>query len=111
MDEVMNEICEELLGLGIGDVHIEYNGASDEGWIGEITAKALQGSAELAIPTGINDQIERWAYDVLENYHPGWEINEGSDGRIALNVSAKTASLSHNENLVTQKNETTDFSV
>ena len=48
----------------------------------------------------IREAIENWCYDLLEQHFPGWEINEGSDGTIAIDVVKKTATLQHYEHFI-----------
>lgn len=108
----MDEIFDELVRLGVGEVKIEYSGSGDEGFINDVTATGLGGDSDLEISVGdLHGSLENWAYGVLEEHHPGWEINEGSDGNIVLNVSTRKATLNYNENIVAQRSETQELSV
>jgi hypothetical protein len=96
----LQDLLQDLLHVGYTNVRIAYYGSSDEGSIGEITAEV--GDVEAVIPDDLTNQLENWAYEVLESHHPGWEINEGSEGDITIDVVAGKAVLSHGENIIQQ---------
>lgn len=84
-----------LEAAGITRVVIEYNGAGDEGWIDSITAEPDPDAIEYR--TELYDTLKRQAYDLLEEHHGGWEINEGSTGTITLDVPFQRCRLNHGE--------------
>lgn len=43
----------------------------------------------------LKQAITEIAYDLLEKEHPGWEINDGSDGTFTLDVNEGVIRLSH----------------
>ena len=88
-----------LAEAGIETVTVSYSGESDEGYIQEITSEPPDD--RLDYRGELYDIIEAQAYDVLENEHAGWEINEGSQGHITINVKERTAFLHHGTNVVT----------
>lgn len=85
-----------LQAAGIETVVVEYNGAGDEGYIEEITPTP---DVELG---DLYEEIDREAYAVLERLHSGWEINEGSNGHITINVKDRKAFVHHGENRIEQ---------
>lgn len=87
-----------LEALGIESVIVRYNGEGDEGQIEDITSTPLVD--DLDYGSELYREIESQAYDVLENEHAGWEINEGSHGHITINVKERSAFLHHGENVV-----------
>lgn len=82
---------EELKTAGITTVVVEYGGHGDEGWINEITATPN----EIDLSDALYEQIQQAAYDALEDNYAGWEINEGSDGTITLDVTDRKATIHH----------------
>lgn len=84
-----------LAKAGFETVVVNYSGSSDEGYINDIEPSPLPEGTELSHE--LYETIERWAYDVLEEKHGGWEINEGSDGHITINVKARSAFLHHGQ--------------
>lgn len=49
--------------------------------------------------------IEQHAYDLLEEHHGGWEINDGANGTMTIHVVDGTIHWEHNE-LFTETNTT-----
>ena len=76
-------------------VVISYNGSNDEGWIEDILPDPPIECVEIS--RQLYTELEGIAYDVLESNYPGWEINEGSQGTITLDVRARSAALHHGE--------------
>ncbi len=117
----------KLAKLGITSVLIKYDGCGDSGCIENIQALGAD-KLEVTLPersvaidiveskydsttrrfvtvnarrtVPIREAIENWCYDLLAQHFPGWEINEGSDGTIELDVVKQTATLEHDENVM-----------
>ena len=53
----------------------------------------------------LKSALEDLCYHLLGEHFPGWELNEGSDGTLELDVSTGEISLEHNENIMTQNTE------
>lgn len=87
-----------LQELGIESVKVDYNGSGDEGYIEEIEPTPEVDS--FYDGSDVYDTIEQQAYDVLNSQHPGWEINEGSQGHITINVKERKAFLHHGTNSI-----------
>ena len=69
-------------------VILTYYGGGDDGWIeGNVVSDG--DSNEL------DSLLEDVAYRMLEKYYSGWEINEGSDGKIIFNFENKEALIEH----------------
>ena len=121
------QLYAKLAKLGITSVLIRYDGCGDSGCIESIKAlgadnlevKLLERAVTIDIVESkfdsktrrfisvntrrnvpVREAIENWCYDLLGEHFPGWEINEGSDGTIELNVIKKTATLEHDENVM-----------
>jgi len=45
----------------------------------------------------IEDDLIDIAYDILEDYYSGWEINDGSDGRISINFETSKCVVNYSE--------------
>lgn len=109
--EISEEIA-ELKSLGIDRVRIEYSGAGDEGWINDIVGLPRDSETPRdEIPDGIQQTLQNWAYDILSENYGGWEINEGSDGVIVIDIVSSKVTITHNENIVNQTTETTTFEI
>ena len=121
------QLYTKLARLGITSVIIGYDGCGDSGCIESIKALGVD-NREVTLPersvaidiveskfdsktrrfipvntrrnVPVREAIENWCYDLLGEHFPGWEINEGSDGTIELDVVKKTATLQHDENVL-----------
>ena len=73
-------------------VKVTYEGSSDSGWINnEVESSKSE-------QTPLNPRLEDITYELLDLYHAGWEINEGSTGTFTYNFKNKTLSLDHYQN-------------
>lgn len=73
-------------------VELTYNGGGDDGYING-TVDSDSGEVEL------NEILENISYEILENYFGGWEINEGSFGRINIDFDNQTVTIEHAQNI------------
>ncbi len=122
-----NRIASELLGVnkaalfdalaaaGITTVIVNFDGCGDSGQIEAIEVRA--GDDECALPAveieiasanwgsatidrqtqPVREAIETLVYDVLNQTHGGWEINDGSYGDFTFDVASRTITLDYNE--------------
>jgi hypothetical protein len=85
------EFISEMLKKYGDIVEITYEGSSDSGWLNDEVASS---DGE----TSLDGRLEDITYELLDLYHSGWEINEGSNGTFAYNFQNKTVSVNHNQN-------------
>ena len=94
-EDFLNQM-KDMYGSG---VEISYDGSGDSGWIQD-QVDSEKGSK------GLTPQLEDIAYEALEMFHAGWEINEGSSGSMNFNFEDQTFSVSHYQNI---EDEVEDF--
>lgn len=123
--EKASAIYDGLAQLGIAHIVATYSGCGDSGCVEEIEAFApnntrvvLSAEHTLTIPRSASqwnpntrtyehgpetlctlsasEVLEYWCYEILEEHHGGWEIDDGADGKLAIDVAARTALLTHN---------------
>ena len=82
---------DELAEAGIETVEIDYHGEGDEGYIEEIVTEP----EGVTYGDALYRDIEQTAYDILSSRHPGWEITEGSHGKLTIFVKERRAELKH----------------
>src|ERR1035437_7633333 len=95
-----------LAAAGITSLVVTFDGNSDNGQIESIEARAGETTVELPAScfddedtissdedaaesngdTSLAEAIEQLCYDLLEQKHDGWEINEGAYGTSTFNV-------------------------
>lgn len=91
----MTEIdYDKLATLPFKKYVITYSGSNDEGYVEEVSGYIEEG-VELDVSHELQNELENMAYDILEKYYAGWEINEGAHGDITIMVEEQKAYLHH----------------
>jgi hypothetical protein len=85
-EELDESLLEEFKKEGITEVHFDFNGGGDSGYI------ESEGTTNNSTPVTASKDLEEVMYGMLENYG-GWEINEGSHGQFTINVEEGTINL------------------
>jgi len=89
-DEGVKDVLKDIdeLDYIIPMMELRYNGSGDSGYI--------EGSFENGeeVPASVED----YCYQVLENMHGGWEINEGSQGTFYFDLEKREVTLEHQYN-------------
>ena len=89
---LMNEeFINEMLKKYGDEVEINYEGSGDSGWLND-GVESSNGESSL------DGRLEDITYELIDLYHSGWEINEGSSGTISYNFKNKTISIYHYQN-------------
>lgn len=126
----MRVVMAALKTAGIEAATITYSGSGDEGQVNEVVVKP-EGSEALLTPVIVTEREsrydasqDRWeykdelkempledalrdlAYCILEERRPGWEINEGSDGQLRINVAEGGYELDHTSYFAEHETET-----
>ena len=98
---------DKLKQKGIETLVINYNGYGDSGQVDYFETQPTK--VDL---TGAEQQpIENFAYDLLGALHGGWEINEGSNGTITLDLVNNTIKHDHWENIISQNHIVDDMTL
>jgi hypothetical protein len=100
-------ILPALARAGVNRVVAEYSGYGDSGAIDHIAYLDAQGQAmdltgEAAVVTGLEDAM----YEFLP---AGFEINDGGQGTLTLNVTDGKAVLEHGQNVTEVQESTEEF--
>lgn len=85
------EFISEMLEKYGSIAEITYEGSSDSGWLNDDVASS---DGE----TSIDGRLEDITYELLDLYHSGWEINEGSNGTFTYDFKNKTLTITHFQN-------------
>jgi hypothetical protein len=84
-----------------------YDGEGDSGQIHEIRASnAITDLADL--PHVLQQQVEEFAWAVLDVYHGGYENSDGGFGQLAIDVKSRSVELDHNDRVIEAVNTTTE---
>lgn len=92
-DQALRDLLAQLAARAITNIEIEYDGSGDSGDIESVIASIGSESVELSDEQ--SRVLEDYAYALLQDREPGWEINEGSFGRININVADRRINLEH----------------
>jgi hypothetical protein len=96
--------CAALRRLGVETVEARYDGAGDQGWVQEVRYVPEPAAG---LPEGLPQVIERFVYVRLP---AGWEINEGSEGTLTIDVKTGRDQLLHHwKDEGTEEEEEMDF--
>ena len=104
------EIIPRLKQWGVSKVRAEYSGYGDSGCIDGITyLDAENQPVNMALVTPASDPAIE---DVLYEFLPaGFEINDGSQGTLTIDVAAGTVTLEHGENYTETRDSTQEFTL
>lgn len=105
-----NEIIPKLKKWGVAKVEAEYSGYGDSGCINHIAYLDQHGQPlNMDVVRAVSDpEIENVLYDFLPD---GFEINEGSQGDVTIDVQAGTVKLQHEENYTESTSSTDEWEV
>jgi hypothetical protein len=88
---VNQDFIDEMLKK-YGDIaEITYSGEGDSGWLNDEVSSS---NGE----TYMDGRLEDITYELLDLYHSGWEINEGSNGTFTYDFANKIVSGDHYQN-------------
>jgi hypothetical protein len=109
------KLCDALQSSGIARVTVIFDGQSDSGQIEDIAAfdpadKPIRlplrqlivetakrdGSGADTATVPLKDVIENLCYELLQEHHDGWEINEGSFGEFEFDIPNRSVALTFN---------------
>lgn len=104
------EIIPRLKQWGVSKVRAEYSGYGDSGCIDGITyLDAHDQPVNMALVQPASAPVIE---DVLYEFLPaGFEINDGSQGTLTIDVAAGTVTLEHGENYTETRDSTQEFTL
>lgn len=92
---------DDLRLRGIKSISIEYNGYGDSGEVHSVLVEPREKDLQDDEESLLSD----FAYALLESRHPGWEINEGSEGSVKINLGSNAIEHNHYTNYVSQHHD------
>jgi hypothetical protein len=127
LSSLRDRVCANLAAFGAAVAEIEYDGEHDAGCI---TSVQLLDAArqQIDLPTStveltyetsywdadakawrkrsqsqtvpIDEALKQWCYDLLEEHFDGWEIDDGANGTITLDIIARTGLIEHRARVI-----------
>ena len=104
------EILPQFAALGIANIEVSYSGYGDDGSIDGIQYHDPTGNRvdRTLIPTSLVEDLESCVYELLP---AGFEIGEGAQGTLTIDVAKSTVTLQHQENYTDSRDRTREFSL
>ena len=95
--KLRNEVIPALMASGVANVEAAYSGYGDSGAIDGVQYRDKSGVRveRCTIPASLKEQLENVLYEFLP---AGFEINDGGQGTLTLDVQTGTVKLEHEEN-------------
>jgi hypothetical protein len=104
------EILPTLLKHHVANIEAAYSGYGDSGAIDGIQYRDEAGVRvdRATLPTPVIEQLENVLYEFLP---AGFEINDGSQGTLTVDVTAGTVTIEHGENYTDTRDSTQEFTL
>ena len=108
--KLKREIIPRLKQWGVAKVKCEYSGYGDSGCINHIAYLDAQGQpVNMDLVRAASDpEIERVLYEFLP---AGFEINDGGQGTLTIDVQASKVTLTHETNYTASESTTKEFTL
>ena len=108
--KLRTEILPALVQHRVANVEAAYSGYGDSGAIDGLQFRDAAGQRvdREAIPTTLVEQLENVLYEFLP---AGFEINDGSQGTLTLDVLTGKATIQHQENYTASNDSTREFNL
>lgn len=102
------EILPALVKFRVANIEAAYSGYGDSGAIDGTQFRDTTGQRvdRAAIPSPVLEQLENCIYELLP---AGFEINDGSQGTLTIDVQTAKVTLAHQENYTESRDSTREF--
>ena len=106
--KLRTEIIPALVASGVANIQAAFSGYGDSGAIDGLQYRDKSGLRveRDKIPAGLTEELETCLYEFLP---AGFEINDGSQGTLTLDISASRITLTHQENDTGSHDTTREF--
>jgi hypothetical protein len=106
--QLRTEILPTLLKHRVANAEAAYSGYGDSGAIDGIQYRDAAGVRvdRTTLPAQVIEQLERVLYEFLP---AGFEINDGGQGTVTLDVQTGKITLAHQENYTETRDSTREF--
>jgi hypothetical protein len=108
--KLREEILPQFAAFGIANIEVAYSGYGDSGAIDGCQYRDSAGSRvdRALIPTSLVESLESCVYEFLP---AGFEINDGGQGTLTIDVPKCTVTLQHQENFTQSRDSTREFTL
>lgn len=110
------DIIAALAAAGFVRAMVEYDGYDDNGNVNTVIAfdaaqqptVILHNYASAAAWKALSEQMEEFAWTVLDAYHRGFENNDGGHGTLTIDGTTNTVRLEHADHYVAYNETVTE---
>ena len=109
-DRLRDQILPQFRRLGVANIEVSYSGYGDSGAIDGIQYRDPTGIRvdRAPIPIQLIEDLESCAYEFLP---AGFEINDGGQGTLTIDVQASKVTLTHETNYTASESTTKEFTL
>ena len=109
-DRLRNEILPGFKSLGVANIEVSYSGYGDDGSIDGVQYRDPTGIRvdRASIPAQLVEDLESCVYTYLP---AGFEINDGGQGTLTIDVQASKVTLTHETNYTASESTTKEFTL
>ena len=109
-NRLRNEILPQFRELGVANIEVSYSGYGDSGAIDGMQYRGPTGIRvdRATIPEKLIEDLESCAYSFLP---PGFEINDGGQGTLTIDVQLAKVAIQHQENYTESRDSTREFTL
>ena len=107
-DRLRDQILPQFRELGVANIEVSYSGYGDDGSIDGIQYRDPTGIRvdRATIPEKLIEDLESCVYTYLP---AGFEIGEGAQGTLTIDVGAAKVTIQHQENYTESHDSTREF--
>ena len=107
-DRLRDQILPQFRRLGVANIEVSYSGYGDDGSIDGIQYRDPTGIRvdRATIPEKLIEDLESCVYELLP---AGFEIGEGAQGTLTIDVQAGKVTIQHQENFTDSRDSTREF--
>ena len=107
-NRLRNEILPQFRELGVANIEVAYSGYGDSGAIDGVQYRDIAGIRvdRATIPEKLIEDLESCVYELLP---AGFEIGEGAQGTLTIDVQLANVTLQHQENCTDSHDSTREF--
>ena len=107
-DRLRDQILPQFRRLGVANIEVSYSGYGDDGSIDGVQYRDPTGIRveRATIPEKLIEDLESCVYELLP---AGFEIGEGAQGTLTIDVQAGKVTIQHQENFTDSRDSTREF--
>ena len=109
-DRLRDQILPQFRRLGVANIEVSYSGYGDSGAIDGMQYRGPTGIRvdRATIPEKLIEDLESCVYSFLP---AGFEINDGGQGTLTIDVQLAKVAIQHQENYTESRDSTREFTL